>query len=176
MSSLRCHVAVAALLTLGSPAFATTPDIPPLSPRTAAGVWEGFCQSADEIDAVVFGVRLRVARDAQGTLTIGRWFGGDQPFMGQVLALSKLDVGAGKVHITATSEVADGWRQITMSGTGRAFPESGWLKVRVEIGEAAYRCDAQLVKSARGLFSEVSALVRSLNSLEKSHAKASSSK
>lgn len=167
MRGLIFAVVLALVLGLAPRAVAATPGAPLLSPRTAIGVWEGLCQSADENDVAVLGVRLRVRRDRSGTLTIGRWFGGDPPFTGRVLALSKLEVSAGKVQVTASSDAADGWRQVTMNGTGRAFPESGWLKVKLEIADTVYRCEALLVRSTPRLFKELPALLRSLEALEK---------
>src|SRR5262249_26925952 len=95
MSSLRGIVA-ALVIAASSQALATEPWLSPVSSRSAAGVWEGLCQATENSGSYFFVIRMRIGQDGSGTVALGRWFGGNQPFMGQVLPIAKLDAAAGK--------------------------------------------------------------------------------
>jgi len=112
---------------------------------------------------------MRIGQDGSGTVALGRWFGGDQPFMGQVLPIAKLDAAAGKIEVRARSNPRTGWKEIKFIGSGRAERDYGWLRLTMEIVNTGYRCDAVLQKGPyeSHMFQEISAAVSGLERVEK---------
>ena len=142
-------VSLVSFMLAGAAANANTPRLPPLTPESMNGNWEGLCVYADPWRDHTFAIRLAIAERSRGTATMGIWFGGSEPLLLDRLEIDRVIVSRGSVILSASRGTQGVWRKMHLQGRGFAFNlGGGWLRAHVSLPGTAYECDVTLFKQS----------------------------